>query len=249
MTQEITGIIIDDELSGRENLKTLIESYCSEIKIIATASSAAEAKQMINYLSPDVVFLDINMPVLDGFDFLESVDSSKFMVVFVTAHEEYAIRAIKAKAVDYLLKPIDIKELQQTVKRLTGNINLVNNPCETLISSNQSDKVILPVSHGFKVVNAGEIIRMEAEDCYTHIFSTQEKKITISKTLKEFEDKVSGKYFFRVHKSHLINLNHIKDYSKLDGGCIAMSDGTRIQVSRRKSAEFMEKFKEFNLNN
>jgi two-component system LytT family response regulator len=242
MTSVIKGMIIDDELSGRENLKALIESYCTEINITGTASSAAEAKNMIGYLSPDVVFLDINMPVLDGFDFLESVDSSKFMVVFVTAHEEYAIRAIKAKAIDYLLKPIDIKELQQTVKRLISN-----NLGEKVTPSNQSDKVILPISHGFKVVNAGEIIRMEAEDCYTHIFSTHEKKFTISKTLKEFEDKVSGKYFFRVHKSHLINLNHIKDYSKLDGGCITMSDGTRIQVSRRKSVEFTEKFKEFNL--
>ena len=247
MTSIIKGLIVDDELSGRENLKTLIESYCTEIKITGTASSAVEAKNMIGFSSPDVVFLDINMPVLDGFDFLESVDSSKFMVVFVTAHAEYAIRAIKAKAIDYLLKPINIKELQPCVKRIISNINPINNPGETLTSQNQSDKVILPVSHGFKVLNAGEVIRMEAEDCYTHIFSTHEKKITISKTLKEFEDKVSNKYFFRVHKSHLINLNHIKDYSKLDGGCITMSDGVKIQVSRRKSAEFTEKFKEFNL--
>lgn len=247
MTAVIKGLIVDDELSGRENLKTLIESYCSEIKVIGTASSATEAKNSIHYLSPDVVFLDINMPVLDGFDFLESVDSSKFMVVFVTAHDEYAIRAIKAKAIDYLLKPIDIKELQQAVKRLADHANRYNSFSENMIYSNQTDKIILPVSHGFKVVNADEIIRLEAEDCYTHVFSISDKKITISKTLKEFEDKVSDKLFFRVHKSHLINLNHIKDYTKLDGGCITMTDGAKIQVSRRKSEEFSEKFREFNM--
>jgi len=240
MKPVLNALIIDDELSGRENLKTLIESYCTEIKVLGTASSAVEAKQMVTDLSPEVVFLDINMPVLDGFDFLESVDSSKFMVVFVTAHDEYAIKAIKTKAIDYLLKPINIKELQLAVKRLVSNSN--NN----LTSSNHNEKIILPVTHGFKVMNVDEIIRLEAEDCYTHVFTTKEKKITISRTLKEFEDKVSKDYFFRVHKSHLINLSHIKDYSKLDGGCITMSDGVKIQISRRKGAEFAEKFKEFN---
>ncbi|MBS1553065.1 MAG: response regulator transcription factor [Bacteroidetes bacterium] len=241
MNSLIKGLIVDDELSGRENLKILIESYCTEIKVVGTASSAVEAKKMIEYLTPDVVFLDVNMPVLDGFDLLESVDSSKFMVVFVTAHDEYAIKAIKAKAIDYLLKPINIKELQQAVKRLINHY--YNNG--SVIPPDHKEKVILPVSHGFKVVNADEIIRLEAEDCYTHIFTVNEKKITVSKTLKEFEDKISGNVFFRVHKSHLINLGHIKDYSKLDGGCITMSDGAKIHVSRRKGADFTEKYKEF----
>jgi two-component system, LytTR family, response regulator len=240
MSAILKALIVDDELSGRENLKSLIGSYCPEIKVLGTASSAVEAKKKVSDLLPDVVFLDINMPVLDGFDFIESVDSSKFMVVFVTAHEEYAIKAIKTKAIDYLLKPINIKELQQAVKRLVDNSN------NTSISSVHLEKIILPISHGFKVVNADEIIRFEADDCYTHVFSTKEKKLTISKTLGEFEDKVSKKYFFRVHKSHLINLNHINDYSKLDGGTITMSDSVNIIVSRRKATEFLEKFKEFN---
>lgn len=244
MTPVLTALIVDDELSGRENLKSLIESYSPEIKVLATATSAVEAKKLVSDLSPDVVFLDISMPVLDGFDFLESVDSSKFMVVFVTAHNEYAIRAIKVRAIDYLLKPVNIKELQQAVKRLVNNFNAYSN--DNAAHSIHTEKIILPVSHGFKVMNAEEIIRLEAEDCYTHVISTSEKKLTISKTLKEFEDKVPGNYFFRVHKSHLINLNHIKDYSKLDGGIITMSDGVKIQVSRRKGTEFTEKFKEFN---
>lgn len=240
MTPILNAIIVDDELSGRENLKTLIESYCTEIKVLGTASSAVEAKCKVTELLPDVVFLDINMPVLDGFDFLDSVDSSKFMVVFVTAHDEYAIKAIKAKAIDYLLKPINIKELQQAVKRLVNNSNSI------LETTYNIEKIILPVSHGFKVMKADEVIRMEAEDCYTHVYTTKEKKITISKTLKEFEDKVSKDIFFRVHKSHLVNLGHIKEYSKLDGGCIAMSDGVKIQISRRKGNDFAEKFKVFN---
>lgn len=240
------GMIVDDELSGRENLKTLIESYCNEIKVTGTASSAIEAKNMIGCLSPDVVFLDVNMPVLDGFDFLESVDSSKFMVVFVSAHEGYAIRAIKAKAIDYLLKPINIKELQQTVKRLSDHFSNNYYNYDNINSNVQTEKVILPVSHGFKVVNSEDIIRLEAEDCYTHIFTTNEKKLTVSKTLREIEDKVSDRLFFRVHKSHLINLHHIKNYSKLDGGCITMSDGVKIHISRRRVADFTERYKEFN---
>ena len=240
ITPILKAIIVDDEFSGRENLRTLIESYCPEINVLGTASSAAEAKLIVTELSPDVIFLDINMPVLDGFDFLESVDSSKFMVVFVTAHDEYAIKAIKAKAIDYILKPINIKELQQAVKRLVNNFN------NYLTSSNHIEKIILPVSHGFKVMNVDEIIRLEAEDCYTHIFTTKEKKITISRTLGEFEDKVPKDYFFRVHKSHIVNLRHIKEYSKLEGGCIIMSDNTKIDVSRRKGTEFADKFKEFN---
>lgn len=236
----LKALIVDDELSGRENLRTLIEIYCEEIKILDTASTAIEAKHKVIGLLPDVVFLDINMPVLDGFDFLESVDNSKFMVVFVTAHNEHAIRAIKAKAIDYLLKPINIKELQQTVKRLVSKSN------GNLVSANHNEKMILPVSHGFKVMDIEEIIRLEAEDCYTHVYTTKDKKITISKTLREFEDKVSKDHFFRVHKSHLINLSHIKEYSKLDGGCITMSDSAKIEVSRRKGQEFAEKFKDFN---
>lgn len=237
MSQEIKGLIVDDELSGRENLKTLIENYCTEIRIIGTASSAIEAKKLIGYLSPDVIFLDINMPVLDGFDFLESVDSSKFMVVFVTAHDEYAIRAIKARAIDYLLKPINIKELQQTVQRLLVQSTEEDN------SSTLVENVIIPVSYGFKVLKANEIIRLEADDCYTHIFTTREKKITISRTMKEFEAKISSKCFFRVHKSHMVNLNHIKDYTKLDGGYITMTDEVTIQVSRRKREEFAERIR------
>lgn len=240
MIAVLKAIIVDDELSGRENLKTLIESYCSELKVLATAASAVEAKQMVIGLLPDVVFLDINMPVLDGFDFLESIDSSKFMVVFVTAHDGYAIKAIKAKAIDYLLKPINIKELQQTVRRLIINAN------SSVPPSTNREKIILPVSHGFQVMNANEIIRFEAEDCYTHVFISNGKKITISRTLGEFEDIVSNDFFFRVHKSHLVNLSHIKGYSKLDGGIITLSDNVKIQVSRRKGTEFEEKFREFN---
>lgn len=234
----LKGLIVDDELSGRENLKTLIEIYCSEIEIIGTASSAIEAKNLISSQSADVIFLDINMPVLDGFDFLESIDSSKYMIVFVTAHEEYAIRAIKSKAIDYLLKPIDIKELQQSVKRL------VNNYTHNITSLNNLPNVIIPVMHGFKVINADEIVRLEADDCYTHVLTKDGKKIIVSRTLKDFEDKIPGNIFFRVHRSHIVNLKHIKDYSKLDGGYITMCDGARIQVSRRKGTEFFEKYKE-----
>lgn len=239
VNNELTAIIVDDELHGRENFKKIIETYCPEIEIIGLADSVVNARKLVNVHEPDVVFLDINMPVLDGFDFLEQFDERNFMVVFVSAYEEYGIKALKAGAVDYLLKPINIKELKQTVKKLLSkpNKNIIVEPIH------EADKLVLPTSHGFNVFVIEDIIRLEAEGCYTKVVIKEGKAVIISRTLKDFEETLPKEIFFRIHKSHLVNLKHIKDYSKISGNLVTMSDGSKVEISRRKTPEFIQKLK------
>ena len=237
--KRLRAIIIDDELHGRENLKKIIENYCHEIEILGCADSVGNAKQLVTLTQPEVVFLDINMPVLDGFDFLEEYDERNFMVVFVSAHEEHGINAVKAGAVDYLLKPINIKELKQTVKKLLTIMNK-----DTKVNSVlEKDKIVLPASHGFNVLIIADIIRLEAEGCYTKVIFKDGKNTIISRTLKDFEKSMPKQKFFRIHKSHLINLNYIKDYSNLGGSYVTMTDGSKVEISRRKVPEFIQKIK------
>ncbi|MEW6702207.1 MAG: LytTR family DNA-binding domain-containing protein [Bacteroidota bacterium] len=236
---KLTAIIVDDELHGRENLKKIIETYVPEISIKGLADSVVNAVELVNNYKPEVVFLDINMPVLDGFDFLEEFDERNFMVVFVTAHEEFGIKAVKAGAADYILKPVNIKELKQTVKKL---LTMRKNFKKSSAPVN-NDKIVIPTSHGFDVVLAEDIIRLEAEGCYTKIIFKNGKNKIVSRTLKEFEDNVPKDKFFRIHKSHLINLNYIKAYSSVGGYYVTMIDSSKIEISRRKAPEFTRKIK------
>lgn len=236
---KLTAIIVDDELHGRENLKKIIENYCHEIEILGCADSVVNAKELVSIHNPDVVFLDINMPVLDGFDFLDEYDDPNFMVVFVSAHEEFGINAVKAGAADYLLKPVNIKELKQTVKKLLT----IKNKKIKVETIHEADKLVLPASHGFNVLEFDDIIRLEAEGSYTKVIFKNGKSTIISRTLKDFEDTVPKEKFFRIHKSHLINLKYIKDYSNISGNFITMIDGSKIEISRRKAPEFIQKIK------
>ncbi len=237
---KLTAIIVDDELFGRENLKKIIENYCHEIEILGCADSVVSAKNLVNIHQPEVVFLDINMPVLDGFDFLNEYDERNFMVVFVSAHEEYGIKAVKAGAADYLLKPINIKELKQTAKKLL----MIKNQNIKVESVPESNKLVLPASHGFDVLVIDDIVRLEADGCYTKVIYKDGKNTIVSRTLKDFEDTVSKEIFFRIHKSHLINLKYIKKYSNIGGYFVTMIDGSRIEISRRRAPEFIRKIKE-----
>jgi len=235
----ITAIVVDDELHGRENLKQIIENYCHEIQIVGTADNVVTAKELVGTFNPDVVFLDINMPVLDGFDFLEEYDKRSFMAVFVTAHEEFGIKALKAGAVDYILKPINIKEFKQSAKKLlqlkNKNTNQAPEP--------GNDKLVLPASHGFDIILFDDIIRLEAEGCYTKVVIKDGKNKLVSRILKDFEDTLPKEKFIRIHKSHLINMKYVKDYSNINGSYVTMTDGSRIDISRRKVAEFITKIK------
>jgi len=236
---KLTAIIVDDELYGRENLKKIIENYCQEIEILGCADSAVSAKELVNVHTPDVVFLDINMPVLDGFDFLDEYDDRNFMVVFVSAHEEFGINAVKAGAADYLLKPVNIKELKQTVKNL---LSIKNKEIKVGIVQ-ETDRLVLPASHGFDILAFDDLIRLEADGCYTIIVIKVGKNKIVSRTLKDFEDTLPKEIFFRIHKSHLINLKYIKEYSNSSGNYVTMTDGSKVEISRRKVPEFIQKIK------
>jgi len=235
----LKAIIVDDELFGRENLKKIIQTYCHEIEVLGCADSVVSAKKLVSVHQPDVVFLDIKMPVLDGFDFLNEYDTPHFMVVFVSAHEEFGINAVKAGAADYLLKPVNIKELKQTVKKL---LLLQSSRAKDEILFD-ADKLVLPASHGFHVLRVDDIIRLEAEGSYTKVFVKGGRDTMVSRTLKDFEDTIPKEKFFRIHKSHLINLNFVKEYSNAGGSSVTMADGSRIEVSRRKAPEFIQKMK------
>ena len=241
--EKLTSIIIDDELHGRENLKTLLETYCDEVKVLCVAESADTAKQLVQNLKPDVVFLDVNMPGSDGFDFLEMFEKRNFMVVIVSAHSDYGVRAVKTKVDDYLMKPVHIKELQQTVVKL---INLKEEKSHRENTFNQN-KLSIPISNGFEVVEISDIIRFEGDGCYTRIFLESGKTYFVSKTLKEYEEQIPGKLFCRIHKSHLINLRHMSEYSKIDGGFVTMSNGNVVEVSRRRLHDFIETIKEMTI--
>jgi len=232
-------VIVDDELHGRENLRMILEAYCREVLVVGLAGSVVEALEMVKAVKPEVVFLDINMPVLDGFDFLEGIGERGFRVVFVSAHEEYGIRAVKAGASDYLLKPVNIRELKLAVKKLLDER-------ERLASAElrqESGKLLIPAAHGFRVLLIDDIIRLEADGCYTRIILQGGESELVSRTLKEFDERLPGALFFRVHKSHLIGLKHIRDYSSLSGSYVTMTDGSRVEISRRRAPEFVQKIK------
>ncbi len=235
----LNAIIVDDELYGRENLRKIIETYCPEIEVVECADSVVGAKKLVSAHTPDVVFLDISMPVLDGFDFLDDYDDPDFMVVFVSAHEEYGIKAVKAGAADYLLKPVNIKELKQTVKKLLA-LQSKRKKEKVLV---RAEKLVLPAAHGFDVLALDDIVRLEAEGSYTKVFIKGGKSVVISRTLKDFEEAVPKEKFCRIHKSHLVNLNYVKEYSNVGGCFVTMADGNRVEVSRRKAPEFVQKIR------
>ena len=240
----ISAIIIDDEQDGRDNLANLLNIYCDEVKILALVSNANEARKLINELQPEVVFLDINMPNMDGFEFLESIANRNFMVVFVTAHAEFGIRAIKVNAIDYLLKPVNIKELRQAVNKLIDNKNN-KHQLEQSKGSIDYSKIIIQKPYGFEIFEEDQVIRFEAMDCYTKVFLTDRKCLMVSKTLGDFEDRLPRNYFFRIHRSHIINLRYLKEFTVEDGGYAFLKDGTKLEISRRRANDFVKKVKEF----
>ncbi len=243
--KKICSIIVDDEYHAREFLESLIIEYCPEINIVASCKNTREAEEAIYGQNPDVVFFDISFPEIDGFEFLKSLPYKNFSLVFVTAYSEFAIRAVKAKAVDYLLKPVCVNELQECVKRLlkintSANTSAVNKTLTTSKCDTGSCNIILPRFNGFAVYKFNEIIRLEADRGYTKVFLSDKRVETISKTLGHFE-KLKCKYFLRIHKSHIINLFHLKEFSYTDGGCAILKDGSQINISRRRLNGFFEK--------
>ena len=240
MTQ-INALIVDDEANNRENLRLALGQYCQEINIVGEADSAITALDEIKAKQPDLVFLDIAMPLGDGFQLLESLDKIDFDIIFVTAYNQYAIRAIKFCAIDYLLKPIDALELKQAVNRVLANQQKKEQQKKlALLLSNRLDapqKIALPQTDHVEFIEVADIIRCQGEKNYTWFYLRDGRKLLVSQTLKEYVELLEDAHFFRVHQSHLINLQAVKQYSRRDGGYIVMTDKATVPVARsRKEA-------------
>jgi len=243
----INAIIVDDEKDGAEVLQFLIKQNCPQVNIIATENSIDGAISCIQNKKPDLVFLDIEMPTGTGFDVIQHTKEVGYETIFITAYEQYAIKAFKTNAIDYLLKPIDIDELVDAVNNAEKRIKSSNKnsaeAIENLILSaiQKNKKISIPSHEGILWVDLDNIIRLEAESNYTHVYLKNTKKLMISKTLKSFEDQLSNTMFCRVHSTHLINLNEIEKYIKGDGGIVVLKDGANIPVSRANKADLLSK--------
>lgn len=245
----IRTVLIDDEPNNIETLQQLLLRYCPIVEIAGTANSAKTGGEVIAATQPDLVFLDIEMPYGNAFDLLNSVSPITFEVVFVTAFDNYAINAIRYSALDYLLKPINIKDLQAAVQKAANRLDAKNihKRIDTLFYNiytpkNSFQRLALPTLDGLVFVNTEDCIRLEAKSNYTVIHFKNGSTVTISKTLKEFEDILSKEQFSRIHHSHIINHYFVKKYHRGRGGYIEMEDGTTIEVSIRKRDEFLAKF-------
>lgn len=246
----IKAIVIDDESAAREILSALIRDYCPEVEVIALAASAKEGIEAIRAHSPHLVFLDINMPQADGFSLLRSFDEIEFEVIFTTAYKEHAIQAIHFSALDYLLKPVTVKKLQDAIKRFLEKRKKKHTedgvyflPADFLNLHRQSTKIVLPIAKGFKIVEVAEIQFCKADGVYTEIWLEDGKKIVVSRILKHFEQTFKDFGIIRVHDSYLVNVKYIDQYLSGSNGKLVLESGVEIDISRRRKKEFLELFK------
>ena len=242
----LNAIIVDDEPYCCEVLSTLLKRYCPEVEVVAVCSSGEEALKAIRRLQPQIVFLDIEMPQMNGFDMLERLPEINFHLVFTTSYDQYAIKAIRFSAIDYLLKPIDREELQRAVQKVSRQVQKpVAQQLEILLQKIHQpgavNKVALPTMEGLQMVSVDNILRCESDSNYTIIFLKDKQKLVVSRTLKEIEEMLEDYPFVRVHHSYLVNLNEINRYVKGEGGYLVMSDGTTIDVSRSKKEALLKK--------
>lgn len=245
---ELRALIVDDEQDARENLRIILEDHCPEVRVVGMAGSAAEARKALSELEPNLLLLDIKMPGEDGFELLRSISHLDIPVVFTTAYDEYALRAFKENALDYLEKPIDPEELQRAVRKLHRMLDkpedltqrqsaiaaLMNDP-----SSPLSERVAVPGKDGLMLYRHEEILYLEANDSYTAIHLKDGRRAMSSKHIRVFETNLDPKKFFRVHKSYIINLQHLKGFSRAEGNMAVLDNGVLIPVSRRRMPDFL----------
>jgi len=247
----IRTIIIDDEPSAVSVLTTLLMRYCKEdIELLATAFSPEEGKQLIESLHPDLVFLDVEMPGMTGVDMLKSLKEPEFRVVFVTAHDGYALQAFRVNAVDYLLKPVGLEDLVKVIQKVKTDIRneltkLTNHLqyLEKILTSHPAkshQKIGIAMSDKIVFVNFSDIVYCEASGPYTYVFLTSGQKLISSKALGEFEAQLSGSRFFRIHHHYVINLNKVREFQRNDGGYVIMENGKELEVSQRKRKDFLD---------
>lgn len=244
----IRTVIVDDETDSRNVLRKLLETYCTQVIVVGMAAGVDTASILIRETSPDLVFLDIEMIHGNGFDLLNGLLPMSFQVIFVTAFEEYAIKAFKYSAVDYLLKPVDIEELQRAVEKASARkqdkVDLT--PIRTLLQNVgvmqlSQQKMAIPTINGLSFIAMQDIIRFEAQGNYTAIYLTNGQTLMATRNIKEYELLLPEAIFCRIHNSHIINLQKIQKYQKGRGGQVIMEDGTAIEVAIRRRQEFLQR--------
>ncbi len=251
--KNLKALIVDDELNARCNLQMFLEEYCPDVEVATLADSAEQARECIAQHDPDLVFLDIKMPQEDGFSLLRSLPKRRFSVVFTTAHDEFAFKAFRESAVDYLEKPINIEELQAAVEKvkrfrnqeeMTGSLRIghLQELLENAVHFKEIDKTTIPTRDGFAVVKSMDIVNLVASDCYTTIHLADGRKYISCKNIKVYEESLNPRIFFRTHKSHIINmLYHLKEFSRSEGNMAVMSNASMIPIARRKLNEFIKR--------
>lgn len=245
----LKSIIVDDEFKSRESLKALIEKFCENIQVAAVCQNADEAIKAIGEHKPDILFLDIQLQRETGFDLLEKLDKIEFEIVFTTAFSEFAVKAFKFSAIDYLLKPVDIEDLRKAIekarKRILGNISeRMTHLAQTMKGNTfKHSRLAVPSSDGLVFVSVDGILYCEASGNYTNIHMGDGRKFVVSRTLKEYEEMLEDLDFFRIHNSYLINLNLIKKYIRGEGGQVVMTNDQALDVSKAKKKSFLEKIK------
>jgi two-component system, LytTR family, response regulator len=246
MSKKLRTIIVDDEPDAVNFISSIIGEYCFSLEIVGTANNVTEGVSKIKEKNPDLVFLDVEMPNGTGFDLLKHFPEKEFDVVFITAFNHYAIKAIKFSAVDYILKPININEFIEAVNKVilkrSEKSSQSNDNFKILLENLKSTlptRLAIPTSDGMEYLNPKDIIRIEADRSYSWFFITGNRKILVSKHLKEFQQLLSDRSFFRAHNSHLINLKYVKKYIRKEGGYIEMLDGEQIPISRNRKELFL----------
>ena len=245
MTEILKAILVDDELSSLQNLRQKLEEYCPSIKVAASIQKPEEAIFLINHHKPDVLFLDIEMPRISGFRLLEELGDYDADIIFTTAYNHFAIEAMRLSAFDYLVKPVAITDLQNTVNRLLQQRSKQTkerlNVLKQSISENKSqeNKIAVPTNEGLEFVVIKNIIRIESSSNYSRLFLVNGQSLFVTRLLKDFEELLLPYRFFRIHNSHMINLNYIRKYIRGEGGQVVMDNGDVVDVSRRKKEEFL----------
>ncbi len=241
----LQALIVDDEPKARKNLENLITGYTAGVEVAGAVGNVADAISFIRKNEPDLVFLDVELQNESGFDVLAGIDEICFDVIFVTAYDQYAIKAFKYSAIDYLLKPVNIEELEDAVARVKSRRNtfLKEKRFKAMLSrlsETESNIIVFPTNEEMIFVKVNEIIRLESEDNYTKVLLKNRKPILVSKNIKHYEEILDPGTFFRIHRSHIINIQEIKSYVKGEKGYITTTDNAVIPVSRRKRLEFLQ---------
>ena len=242
----LTAILVDDEENNLSSLKEKILRHCPQVDIVAICDTAEKAITHIDALQPDLVFLDIEMPVMNGFLMLQQLSFTGFELIFTTAYDHYAIKAIRYSALDYLVKPIEIEELKLAIGRAEEKKSLKpNNQLELLLENIKEKKptfqrIAIPTVEGLQFVKVADIVYLEAQVNYTHIFLTNKEKYVVCRTLKDFEDMLPHDNFLRIHHSHIINKTFAEKYIRGEGGQVVLSNGVVLDIAKRKKAEFLK---------